>query len=348
MTALPLPARDRSLLEACLRDGQAVRDAFAAWRPFAHPAAMRGRELRLMPLLLANLDRAGVDDPCTTWLRGQAKHIWLTSALRMRTMHAWLDALAAADIPVVLVKGTALLARWRHEVETRPMGDFDLLVPRPRAIEAIAIARATGCRGPAPHLITDDDLRRIHALGLTDRTGTTLDLHWRPAEAIVDPDHAVGVMARAVEVRIGPRAVRAASLSDHLFVLLAHAFHDTVIERHDWVAEAALLFRLGSADDWDWPLFRSLCRRYRLELWARRALTLVEEISGRPLPDGAPRATRVRPDWTWPWQQREIARRGRPVTGRLDRIARRAGETARGRRAPVEDDLSWPLERLVD
>lgn len=292
--ALGLTQRERTLLVACLGSGAAAREAFAAWRPFANPVEMHGRELRLMPLLLANLRREGIDDPILPWLRGQAKLIWLTGMMRRRALTRALDALAAADIPVTLIKGAALLVRWPKAVDTRPMGDFDLLVPRERVRAALDALIAAGWTGPRGAQISDDDIDRFHAVGLitigadgTTRGGTQIDLHWRAAEAVSDPRHTEGLVRRAVAGRFEGRPVKVTGLADHLFVLLAHAFHDTVMQRYDWVAEGALLLEAGARGDWDWPLFHRLCRRYGLEAWAGAALREIAAITARPLPEGA-------------------------------------------------------------
>ncbi|MBP0495020.1 nucleotidyltransferase family protein [Pararoseomonas indoligenes] len=321
-----IPDRDRWLLEACLRPPSEARAAFAAWRDFADPAEMEGRDLRLMPLLHANLRRAGVKDPKLAWLGGQAKHIWLTGALRLRSLQQGLCTLEAAGIPVVLMKGAALLARWRAEAELRPMGDFDLLLPRERLRDALGALQADGWGGPAPATVTETDLRRFHALGVPGPSTSLLDLHWRPAAAIGDPAHAEGVMSRAVGGTLNGMPLRIAGLTDHLFVLLAHAFHDTVIGRHDWVAEAALLLRHGGEGTWDWPLLRGLSRRYRLEAWTSEALALVADIALLPLPRGVSSL----PRWRLPFQNWELTRRGRETESPLAALARRHGGAARG------------------
>lgn len=272
---------DRLLLQASLRDcRETVEASFRAWRSQVDPSRMSGRDVRLMPTLLANLLRFGIEDDSLSWLRGQAKHVWLTGAIRLRAFERALDVLRAADVPVVLLKGVALLARWREAVEDRPMGDFDILVPVERVRDALGALRERGLGGPAPEALGDEDLRRHHALGIVDRAGNNIDLHWRPAEAVDDPAFAIDLAGRSVDGILGARTVRVPGLADHLFILLAHAHADTSARRYDWVAEAALLFRRGTAAEWDWLLFRSRCGYYGLWGWAREALSLVAEVSG--------------------------------------------------------------------
>ncbi|PZW36957.1 putative nucleotidyltransferase-like protein [Humitalea rosea] len=330
MTVPLLSDRERWLLEACLREPAEARAAFAAWQPFANPAEMQGRELRLVPLLEANLRRAGLQDPQLQgtglgWLRGQAKHVWLTGALRRRALQQALLTLDAAGVAVVLMKGAALLARWPEAAAGRPTGDFDLLLPPEQLHAAMAALRAIGWQAPPPALVTAADLQHFHAQGLTDSTGGCIDLHWRPAEAIADPGHAAGVAARAQSLPFLGSTRRIAGLTDHLFVLLAHAFHDSVIARHDWVAEVALLLRHAEPAAWDWPLFQALCQGYRLQAWAAAALGLVAEVARLTLPAGA------LPPRRWkPLQWREVATRQSIAPGPLARWSRRRGQAARG------------------
>ena len=119
------------------------------------------------------------------------------------------------------------------------------------------------------------------------------------------------------------------SLTDHLFVVLFHAFDNVATQGVEWVADVSLMLRLSDPDEWDWRLFRALCRRYRIEAWVRRALSLVHEVSGDTLPKGAPDASWGWTGWTLPLQQREIQLRGRPALTALDRFARWRGERAR-------------------
>jgi hypothetical protein len=340
MTALGLSDRDRTLLTACLCEGRSARDAFAAWRPFANPADMQGSELRLMPLLLANLQRVGIDDPILRWLRGQTKHIWLVGQIRLRAMERGLDALVASGIPVTLIKGAALMTRWPREVDTRPMGDFDLLVRREHVRLAIDAVRGVGFSAILSSQLSDADLARFHALGVGTNDGTYLDIHWRAAEVIKDQAYSDGLMRRAIEAELAGRRVRISTLSDHLFVLLAHAFNDAIMPRCDWIAEVALLFRAGSPEEWDWTLFENLTRRYGLGEWATLALQEVSAISGLPLPAGA-QSFKPLSKRRLQLQQREITLRGKMPTTAFDKLSWRIGVRVRGQ-SPIGSDGEPP------
>jgi len=330
MSGLALPDRARWLLEACLReDGRAV-EAFNKWRRFADPERMEGRELRLTPLLHENMRRLGLSDQKLAWIGGQAKHIWLSSMLRRKKLLRVLDTLEAAGVGFVVIKGAAMSARFPRAVGTRPMADFDLLIHRSSARTAMAILNASGWNGAVGMAFLDADFNRYHAANLWDSTGTCIDLHWRPAALIADRGHAEGVRERSVAARLEGRSVSIASATDHLYIILCHAFEDDFEQRSDWIADVDLLFRLVPPEEWDWRLFHRLARAHQLDRWIRKALAAVQTVTGRPPPFGAFRLSRAAPTWRGALQNREIGLRGFPALSVFDRKARSNGRKARG------------------
>ena len=328
---------ERHLLRACLLEGDAAHEAFQAWRPYGQPGTLEGRYLRLMPLLYASLTRLGIDDPMLPWLRGLTKHNWLIGLLRKQMMEEVLAGLAAAELPVVLIKGAALLARWPAQTDTRPMGDFDLLAPLPRIRDALAVLRGLGWQTPPPHLLNAGDLQTGHAIGVRARQDIWIDLHWKPAAAVGDLAYAEALIADSEPGRFGARPVAVASLADHLFVLLAHAFFNAADRRIDWVAEAAML--LGRAGrQLNWRRFQMLARQYRLQRWSQVALA---EIAGFVAPGLLAQALPAR-GWISSAQQREIkARASDPPSpaGALRRALGNRGRGGTGRSAALADPV---------
>ena len=330
MNGLPLTDRARWLLEACLRDDGRAVEAFGKWRRFADPDRMEGRELRLTPLLHANMRRLGLSDQKLAWIGGQAKHIWLSGALRRRKLLPVLDMLESAGVDFVLIKGAALIARFPKAVGNRPMADFDLLVRRTSARAAMGLLNASGWNGPVGAAFSDADLERYNGYNFWNSSETSIDLHWRPTALIATGRHAEGVRERAVAASLESRPVLVASATDHLFILLCHAFHDDLERRIEWIADLDLLFRLVPAEEWDWRLFHRLAHEHQLDHWMRRALATTQAITGRPPPPGAFKFLGAAPTWRGLLQNREIGLRGLPASSSFDRIARANGRKARG------------------
>jgi Uncharacterised nucleotidyltransferase len=147
--------------------------------------------------------------------------------------------------------------------------------------------------------------------------------------SIADRGHAEGVRERSVAASLEGRRVSIPSTTDHLFIILCHAFEDDFERRSDWIADIDLLFRLVPPEEWDWRLFHRLVRRHQLDCWIRKALATVQAVTGRLAPSDAllPGAA---PTWRRVLQNREIALRGLPALSWFDLKARSNGRKARG------------------
>ena len=113
------------------------------------------------------------------------------------------------------------------------------------------------------------------------------------------------------------RPVSVASATDHLFILLCHAFEDDIERRNDWIADLDLLFRLVPPEEWDWRLFHRLAREHQLDRWIRKALATMQAVTGRPPPSGAFTLLGAAPTWRGVLQNREIGLRGLPASSCL-------------------------------
>ena len=142
--------------------------------------------------------------------------------------------------------------------------------------------------------------------------------------------HAEGVRERAVAADLEGRPVSVTSATDHLFIVLCHAFHDDLERRNEWIADLDLLFRLVPPEEWDWRLFHRLAQEHQLDRWMRKALATTQAITGRPPPSGAFTLLGAAPTWRGLLQNREIGLRGLPARSPFDRKARSNGRKARG------------------
>ena len=143
--------------------------------------------------------------------------------------------------------------------------------------------------------------------------------------------HAEGVRERAVAASLESRPVLVASATDHLFILLCHAFYDDLERRIEWIADLDLLFRLVPAEEWDWRLFHRLAHEHQLDHWMRKALATTQAITGRPPPPGAFKLLGAAPTWRGLLQNREIGLRGLPASLVVrSHSARSNGRKARG------------------
>lgn len=160
---------------------------------------------RLLPLLWRHLaaheDGADVPTEVREELRRHARETTARNLQLDRQLHRVLAALGGAGIPVVLLKGAALVEAVYHQEGLRPMVDLDLLVARDDVGRAFDVVQALGYDALAPQVRERDDDAWLasfhHHMPLVKEDGSTVvELHHRILRDRPQYDVA-GVWARA-------------------------------------------------------------------------------------------------------------------------------------------------------
>ncbi|MBM3751953.1 MAG: nucleotidyltransferase family protein [Acidimicrobiia bacterium] len=173
------------------------------------------------------------------------------------------SACATRNLPLIALKGIHLASAVYPSPGLRPMGDIDVLVPRPRAREAWEIARALGYV-PVASTALDRELGTAHHFTPLRRGGVDLEIHWQllpPALGLCGPDGHDQLFARAEPFTIRTVQVLGLAPNDLLLHLCAHAAHVHLLET-----------RLSSV--WDLAAVFGWCDRRGVtvnagELWTR-------------------------------------------------------------------------------
>lgn len=114
-------------------------------------------------------------------LRGAYLHAAARNRIWLRELDAALQALAAAGIPVIVLKGAALASAVYADPALRPMTDLDLLIQSEQVPAATAALLAAGYSPPLPgHCPLADRLASNSEMVLCQRDPpyTLLELHW--------------------------------------------------------------------------------------------------------------------------------------------------------------------------
>jgi hypothetical protein len=154
------------------------------------------------------------------------------------------DALVAAGIPVMLIKGIAYAGRLYPDPATRPMSDIDLLVPAGAHRDAAAALRRRGYWLAGP---SGERTPFHHALTLK-RRGAAIDLH----RSVVQPLRAAGRSESLWQRARRAQAPFAAALlpdpTDETLIALAHiARHELAVPAINFVDAARLLARADAS-----------------------------------------------------------------------------------------------------
>ena len=265
---------------------------------------------RLLPLLWSNRRAANIEADALMLLKGCYRHsLWMTHRI-LAGGSAALDTLDATGIPTLVLKGTAILARFPGEVGVRPINDVDILVRRADASGALAALERHGWRPVNP---TQRPIGVWHAIDLVRMAGERIDLHWS-ATVVPGDDGAIWREARSGDV--AGRPVKVPSAGAELLITCVHGLGpDPAPVR--WIADALLI--LESGDPIDWPALVCEARRRGVAIALSAALSGLRSRFEADVPASVPR---------------QLA--GRPARV-LERLAHRAaGRTGRGSVYAVE------------
>ena len=306
------------LLQACLLPDTEAREAFHAWAALPgcrHPdAATR----RLLPLVWSRWRHwppsGAAADAALAAVLPEVKRTWLDNHRRLQAANGLAERLAAAGVPLMLVKGLPLALQAYGDLGLRPMGDVDLVVPYSQVHQALQVLDAAGWRPlptPLKHSSSDGGgavlppwalrprplqafdglfLRVRHSHGFRHPSGLEADLHWFVFQGHCDPGMddalwngatALAPLNRAAGSHPSPLLL-VPDPADHLLLLLSHAARWDVVPAVRWLADAALLLRAAPGLDWD--RLRLEARRRRLPAVVAPMLALLQEQARAAVP----------------------------------------------------------------
>lgn len=242
-------ATQELLLDATVGEAEGAGAAFTRWRETQDLALIDDGSSRLLPLLVPRAHLFPADDPAWPVIRGCYRRAFFHGQLLRARAKDALALFADAGIATLALKGGALLRYYAGNPALRPMNDFDVLVPRERAVDAIRVLLDHGWRSalPWPELLPE----AYHSAGFSSRDGLDFDLHWHVVPSHDDPAALADVWTAAVPAGADGATTLALGAEDLFVVVCAHAAHWSPIASVRWVADALAILRAeGAAFDW--------------------------------------------------------------------------------------------------
>ncbi len=259
---LPTPQQEE-LLRAALLDGAAASEAWRSWSKTGDLDHLDAGSHRLLPLLLKNLQRLGIEVPEAGKLKGVYRLTHYRNRLLLHHVSAAMRALRSAGMDLLVLKGAAMLAQGYYDLGERPMTDFDVLVREARAMEAVEALQSLGWQ-PETKAI-EKTIQYRHAAGFHNVMGLGLDLHWhvlahRKAGQI---DGEFWNRAKASELDGLP--VQVLDSTDQLVHICVHGARYALVPSIRWVADCVALMR-HDEDRLDWDRLAGFASQYALSL----------------------------------------------------------------------------------
>jgi hypothetical protein len=286
--AWPTPEHEL-LIRAAVREPGEAAAAWERWRGGGDILALDPDGQRLLPLVYRRLMEAGVRDPDLARLKGIYRHWWYCNQVLLRDAAPAVEALHAAGLPTMLLKGAALAPLHYRDIGARPMGDIDILVPRERALEALRVLDEAGWR---PGGSMSADLRTLtrvtHGEPLVKSGSTAIDLHWQVLHSpVVEEDF----WERSVPLEVSGIVSRTLGPADQVVHVCVHGA-DGGLTPIRWVVD--VLAVLGSAEV-DWERVADVGRRQRIAHTLAEALDYLRSVYGGQVPAAALEALREPP-----------------------------------------------------
>ncbi len=249
-----------------------------------------------MALLYRNLERAGVRAPEHDVLKGNWRYHWYLNKSRLKEFAQLQAQLVERGIPVVTLKGIPLAAFYYEDVGVRPMGDFDVMVPRRQAREAVDYLLSKGYRPKWGY--SDDRIFKANGTGFIKDGVTELDLHWgvlhECREAWSDDAFWSGMQTRVFD----GLSLCFLRTEDQILHLCAHGMRYAEISPLRWLADVTVVLRReGHCLDMDY-LLREAGRREMLNPLKRTFVWLDQHLDLPCAPQLRWAIGRMHPSWS--------------------------------------------------
>lgn len=291
-----LPTTEQELLlGAALFAPAEAAAAWQAWRAQIDPEQdfIDPGSVRLLPLVYYNLRGQDLDDAYLAHLKHLYRQTLLTNQVQLYGCAKLVDLLQRAGIDTLALKGAALLNCVYPEIPTRPIGDFDVLVPREQAHAALAILDANGWRPvslPRARIIAEL-LQVRHAQNFADADRHQFDLHWYALAGSMDAALDRELWAQAQPLTIHEVTTRTLSPTDQLLHVCVHGAAWASVPPVRWIPDAVMILRAAGASAHnptqattqattqaiDWERLLHLARAHELSLPLHHTLSYLQE-----------------------------------------------------------------------
>jgi hypothetical protein len=276
------PAPEQALLlHAALDEPASAQRAWQRWRARVELDGLDRGSMRLLPLVYRNLGPDRFDSEAGDRLKSLYRRSWSHNQLLFKRATEAIEALGAAGIETLVIKGASLAALSYRDLGVRPMDDVDVLIPIERTREAIeALIDAGWSPGH------DDPLAWTevhHSLGFAGLQGGEVDLHWF---ALWQPARDEQLWQASVPLELAGVGTRAPCCADQLLLACVHGTPWSPLPPFRWIADAVAVIR-SSGDALEWDRLVAEAERRQLTVASAAALSYLRDEFGLAVPDAA-------------------------------------------------------------
>lgn len=271
------------LLKACLLEGEAALRPWEKWREAVLLDYIDAPSFKLIPLLYRNLVTQGAPSEDLAQIKGLYRYHWVRHQLQVRVLKELYELFQRHGIPVMAIKGSALILDTYPDPATRVRGDLDLMVHESDAPRAFQVIEAAGWK---PHFQNHEDLLRFGHASTFEQGHPTpqLDLHWHLfySDCRKGEDEDYWETARQVELDGLP--VMVLSREDQLLHACEHGMRYDVTKPIRAFCDIVMILRAAGAD-FNWSAFVERAIRKEQVLASAKILRYAKDHFGAPVPE---------------------------------------------------------------
>jgi hypothetical protein len=277
----------RLLLRAALLQGNEALNAWEEWKSRVDIDRIDSGSYRILPLLYRNLAGLGVQDPLLGKLKGVYRQAWYRNQMLLHAAAGLLEKFTSAGIETMVLKGAALVSTYYRDPGARPMVDLDVLVPAPKAMDAIHLLSDLGWKSITRPIefYEESVIAAVNSNHFVGAEGHQVDLHWHLLPECRHPSADEDFWKDSVPLRILHADTSALNRTDQLLHTCFHGIIWNPVPPVRWVADAMMILQ-APGPDLDWERLLAQALRLRMILRLKTALRYLAETLQAPLPPG--------------------------------------------------------------
>ena len=273
------------LAKAALAQPDVARQAWLEWRDKFSLDETPWNQVRMLASVAPRLNWLEREAGIAPRIQGIRKFLYAHTQTCLMGAMPGMEALNAARIPFMMMKGAARIARNSAAAQERLIRDVDLLVPFKEKSHAFEVIHDLGWRFKASEQWQDFwrgvDETNHHAWALA-KGNSEIDLHHHSnvLNRLVDDDTGLWMRAESTEWR--GISLYVPTVTDNLLISIVHGIRWSLDNAADWTIDACASIDGGAID---WPVFVSEVKQRRLQAITVPALNYLRETLARPIHD---------------------------------------------------------------
>jgi hypothetical protein len=272
------------LLYAILeKSDSTARSYFTKWTEAVDFEKIEGGSFRLMPLLYKKLASMGEPPSQLNKLKGIYRQSLYRNSLLFHKAFSVLADLEKMGVPVILLKGTALVAAYYEDIGARPMNDVDFLVREKDVEKTLRFLKDTGWQSKHG-LSLRKSAKHIHSLDLQNADGYELDIHWRAFYQCSWDGADQTLWEQTETVSFKGISIRILNPTQQVLHNCSHGVHWNALSSIRWIVDVLKIME-KRADFIDWELLVSEANKRKITVTMLHALSFLNSKFNVGIPE---------------------------------------------------------------